>query len=129
MRSPTSRVGFMEAEGINLWLAKNNLNIRLTVKAVKAAFSILGVIPEQPGQPPTPCGRVPMHLLHLHAPPSSPSLFTFSQRTAPPLSTSFTRRARQRPRCRAATSTLQEEGIIKDALIGEIPKMPIELAE
>lgn len=39
MRSPTSRVGLIEAEGIDLGSAKEDLNSILTLKAVKAALA------------------------------------------------------------------------------------------
>lgn len=39
IRSPLSRVGDMEADGIDLGSAKDDLNIMLTLKAVKAAFA------------------------------------------------------------------------------------------
>lgn len=39
MRSPTSRVGHIEVEGIDLGSAKDDLNRMLTLKAVKAALA------------------------------------------------------------------------------------------
>lgn len=39
MRSPTSRVGYIEAEGMDLGSAREDLNSILTLKAVKAAFA------------------------------------------------------------------------------------------
>lgn len=39
MRSPTSRVGYIEVEGIDLGSARDDLNKRLTLKAVKAALA------------------------------------------------------------------------------------------
>ncbi|XP_071901254.1 uncharacterized protein [Coffea arabica] len=40
MRSPTSRVGYIEVEGIDLGSAKDDQNRMLTLKAVKAALAL-----------------------------------------------------------------------------------------
>lgn len=39
MRSPISRVGYIEVEGIDLGSARDDLNKRLTLRAVKAALA------------------------------------------------------------------------------------------
>ncbi|KAI6673882.1 hypothetical protein NL676_001788 [Syzygium grande] len=56
-------------------------------------------------------------------------LFTFSQRTVPPLSTSLHAEPGNASLQGSHSDPSKKKGIIEDALIGEIPKMPIELAK
>lgn len=96
MRSPASRVGHIDAEGMDLGSANEDLKSILTVKAVKTAFASSDLTFKN------------LETQHLsHATSSKQSLSTSSLNLVPLLSTSIL-------------------GIMEDDLKGEIPKIPME---
>lgn len=109
MRSPTSRVGYIEAEGMDLGSAKDDRKRMLTLRAVKTAFASSE---QQFNNFESQLLLSTLFLINTEPPLSSPSLHR-----VPPLSTSLT-----------CGNDIDPFWTTEEAFIGEIPIIPTDEA-